>query len=440
MGIDSLWPRILKGEGEEYVEKKPLGEHVKTCFVDGQVMLMKSTMPPHVTTWDQFVTHNFCSKIQRLHSTYHNVILSFDNYHEVPIYKSIEQAKRSTVNRKPFNFEKGDSFPDRPPGGDVWSDALMNRNYKTMVISIITKVMAAKYCPPIKPRSLILDFCNVVKIDYGHYGCKREVMAAMKPLGESDIKFLRYVPFFGAMLIESVDSDVLLIAMQFMQKHSQELEIYVKRMASKSIEDAQDSTQKRKAGEKKQRTIQYEIINIKKLLATVHVAIRQAVGTEFILSPVQMTRYSLFLMLMCGSDYSKKLPQIGPSFVWEHLHISIPMLTLCFTENEEGFHVDESACMNLLFVALYREKFQKHVKEESESFDDIVADLQASKLSDRTKKNLPDRESLVCLIRTVLWTMRYWELCNEGPPIDTSGKHGFILRNGKIEFGTELGG
>ena len=52
---------------------------------------------------------------------------------------------------------------------------------------------------------------------------------------------------------------------------------------------------------------------------------------------------------------------------------------------------------------------------------------------------LPDRESLVCLIRTVLWTMRYWELCNEGPPIDTSGKHGFILRNGKIEFGTELG-
>lgn len=36
MGIDSLWPRILKAEGNEYVEKKPLKD-VHTVFVDGQV-------------------------------------------------------------------------------------------------------------------------------------------------------------------------------------------------------------------------------------------------------------------------------------------------------------------------------------------------------------------------------------------------------------------
>ena len=36
MGIDSLWPRILKAEGDEYVEKKPLKD-VHTVFVDGQV-------------------------------------------------------------------------------------------------------------------------------------------------------------------------------------------------------------------------------------------------------------------------------------------------------------------------------------------------------------------------------------------------------------------
>ena len=36
MGIDSLWPRILKAEGDEYVEKKPLKD-VHTVFVDRQV-------------------------------------------------------------------------------------------------------------------------------------------------------------------------------------------------------------------------------------------------------------------------------------------------------------------------------------------------------------------------------------------------------------------
>ena len=79
MGIDSLWPRILRSEGDTYVEKGDPSD-VKTIFVDGQVMLMKSTMPTHVTTWEQFVSFNFSSKIQRLHRSYEIVILSFDNY------------------------------------------------------------------------------------------------------------------------------------------------------------------------------------------------------------------------------------------------------------------------------------------------------------------------------------------------------------------------
>lgn len=113
MGIDSLWPRILKAEGDEYVEKKPLKD-VHTVFVDGQVtarvfcfwclpgsvftlplptdwtrhaqvMLMKSTVPPHVTTWQQFVDYNFTAKLTSLHGAYKNVILSFDNYECVPV-------------------------------------------------------------------------------------------------------------------------------------------------------------------------------------------------------------------------------------------------------------------------------------------------------------------------------------------------------------------
>ena len=99
------------------------------------------------------------------------------------MYKSIEQLKRSTLNRKPFDFEKGAEPPRRPPSSDVWADAMQNRNYKTVVISIICKVLAATYKPPTRPRVLVVDFVNVIKIDYGHYDTKREVMPTFKPMG-----------------------------------------------------------------------------------------------------------------------------------------------------------------------------------------------------------------------------------------------------------------
>ena len=46
---------------------------------------MKSTLPPHVTTWQQFVDYNFTAKLTSLHGAYKNVILSFDNYECVPV-------------------------------------------------------------------------------------------------------------------------------------------------------------------------------------------------------------------------------------------------------------------------------------------------------------------------------------------------------------------
>lgn len=437
MGIDALWPKILRGESEEYIEKKPL-ENVKTVFVDGQVMLMKSTIPPHVKTWDDFVTYNFTTKLQRLHWMYDTVIISFDNYSHVPIYKSIEQTKRIAMNKTPFNFERGDAIPEKPPPSHVWSDALLNRTYKTVLISIITKILAAKYCPPMKPRTLVLDFCNVVKISYTNYGCKREVIEFMKSMGESDVKFLRYISIYGPILVDSIDSDVLLIAMQFMQKNNMQIDIFVRRMASKTIEASQEAAAKRKAEGKQTRKTEYEIINVKKLVATIHIAIRQSVGEELVLSPHQMTRFAVFLMLITGSDYSRKMPSIGPSFVWENLHISIPLLALCIEEGDTEFTVNENACMDLLFSALYREKFQKHVKEDSSSFDQVVNDLQTSKLAERTKRNLPSRVSITCLIRSVVWTMKYWELPNDNPPVEPSGIHGFVLRDGKVEFGLEV--
>lgn len=88
---------------------------------------------------------------------------------------------------------------------------------------------------------------------------------------------MRYSTVFGAMLIESIDSDVILIAMLFIQRHNFEIDLYIKRMASKSIDDdsgaaADKATGKRAAGQKKapRPKASYEVINVKMLLRMLH--------------------------------------------------------------------------------------------------------------------------------------------------------------------------
>ena len=88
---------------------------------------------------------------------------------------------------------------------------------------------------------------------------------------------MRYSTVFGSMLIESIDSDVILIAMLFMQRHNFEIDLYIKRMASKSIDDdsgaaADKATGKRGAGQKKapRPKASYEVINVKMLLRMLH--------------------------------------------------------------------------------------------------------------------------------------------------------------------------
>lgn len=283
---------------------------------------------------------------------------------------------------------------------------------------------------------------------------------------------MRYSTVFGAMLIESIDSDVILIAMLFMQRHNFEIDLYIKRMASKSIDDdsgaaADKATGKRAAGQKKapRPKASYEVINVKMLLRMLHQVhhallscilthrkltttstkkvVKQAVGSEVILSEPEMTRFLVFHMLLTGSDYSRKMPQLGAGFVWENMHVSIPLLTCCTQDaGDDGgtaFQLDEDTCADTVFAELYRAKYPRHVSDEPGSFDAVIAELRGSKLTASTKARLPDRDFARCLVKNVLWIMAYWELHNSNPEVDLTGRHGFVESNGKLEFGSGNG-
>ena len=169
--------------------------------------------------------------------------------------------------------------------------------------------------------------------------------------------------------------------------------------------------------------------------------VKQAVGSEVILSETEMTRFLVFYMLLTGSDYSRKMPQLGAGFVWENMHVSIPLLTCCTHDDSgTGFQLDEDACADTVFAELYRAKYPRHVSDEPGSFDAVIAELRGSKLTASTKARLPDRDFARCLVKNVLWIMAYWELHNSNPEVDLTGRHGFVESNGKLEFGSGVGG
>ena len=163
-------------------------------------------------------------------------------------------------------------------------------------------------------------------------------------------------------------------------------------------------------------------------------------GSEVILSEHEMTRFLVFHMLLTGSDYSRKMPQLGAGFVWENMHVSIPLLTCCTNDAGEGFQLDEDACADTVFAELYRAKYPRHVSGEPGSFDAVIDELRGSKLTASTKARLPDRDFARCLVKNVLWIMTYWELHNSNPEVDLTGRHGFVESNGKLVFGSGFEG
>ena len=130
---------------------------------------------------------------------------------------------------------------------------LQNRKFKTVVICIICRILSNTYKPPRRPAALVIDFVNVLNIEFTHYKDTRQTIDTFKPMGEGDVKFMRHAVMFGSLMVESVDSDVLLIAMRFVSAHNFEIQIFVKRIASKSIDDdapPPDKDKKRKREEK----------------------------------------------------------------------------------------------------------------------------------------------------------------------------------------------
>lgn len=157
--------------------------------------------------------------------------------------------------------------------------------------------------------------------------------------------------------------------------------------------------------------------------------------SEVQIAPQHMTYMLVYIFLLGGSDFSRKVPYIGTRLLWESLHISIPALLMTSSVSENGsFVVDNVACADIVFTELYKQKYDKHTRHAGLELESVLNCLQESSLSELTKRALPTREQLLSTCKNISWIIDYWSYVNSNPPTCEDGTHGFTVKNGKVFF------
>ena len=213
MTIDSTWIASFKEEAPEAFTKH-IPFQPKAAFCDGQIRLMRGHTQG-LLTWDDYIWQQFQSHVSRFYRN-HNVsvvILAFDDYAHVPEAKCMTQLKRRRHIPK-LEILAREPLPPVCPCGQRWEQSISNRVFKAKVIARVVEVLPALL--NLQPgQQLIIDYAGT-PIEYtpnpdGTLGTKE--LTHLCPLGEADVKFLRYADIYRDLLVDSVDGDSIPIAL-----------------------------------------------------------------------------------------------------------------------------------------------------------------------------------------------------------------------------------
>jgi hypothetical protein len=221
MTIDSGWVGVMKKEVPcAFQEKYPFKGQPRLACIDGMPRLMRASGDSD-SSWDAFVRKNFARPVEKyFRCGCHVVVLMLDNYDEVPMAKSITQANRSKKHA-PYEFGEGSQLPTTIPHG--YNECLSNRIFKRKVMSMVcTRIVEFISLPATDAyvRSLVIDYAGCpVRFDAAPSQprlCTAQptFLVDVPPMGEADVKFLRWGAYFGgAMIACSVDGDFIPIAL-----------------------------------------------------------------------------------------------------------------------------------------------------------------------------------------------------------------------------------
>ena len=410
MTIHSDWSRIFHSEcPAAFLKDIPQGQ---VGIIDGHLQLM--SLHEGIQSWARFVDFLFLRPVLKMYAAgCKKVVLCFDCYDFVPAYKAMTQTSR--VQRHEVKvFEPHWDLPTFVPENTMLY--LMNRNFKVKLIELVL----ARLPPLLKlehDQAFILDYRRVVQYTPANNMVPQPIDDLL-PLGESDVKFCRYVTRYGgSALVHAIDGDYLAIALLYYTQHppSPANRIYIYRQLA-TLEAAK---QKRpRASPKAQKCwVDVQMLHAMCLrrydrVFTIDPATRSPFPTDALL------RATVFLMLCAGTDFSRNLPLLGPKRLWELLPSVAEDMLLA--------HASHQLYADTVVATLYKHVFAKHIPHEHPSLQRALTSLQSSRLSQHTKQHLPSEHRVLVTLSNLRWVMQYWLAHNE--PVDTpmDGTCGFL--------------
>lgn len=139
-------------------------------------------------------------------------------------------------------------------------------------------------------------------------------MDGLHPMGEADVKFVRYADLFHKLLIDSIDGDTVPIALLHHEACLARGECPPKMSVYRMEIKTKSDDKKRKKG----RT--YEYLDIHSLYLALRTAVLQSCGRT--LMPTHAgceVRMLIALIALTGTDFSRNLPYITGKQVFECL-------------------------------------------------------------------------------------------------------------------------
>jgi hypothetical protein len=488
MTINRGWIEIFKRTSQRsFSTNLPPDHGLKTAFIDGQLKLQR---PGDIVLWHHWMQVQFMCNIRR-YLRYDDkdkngdvvddsdkemtVVLAFDNHLHSPAAKAPTQQKRKS-RVVAAEWDESMKLPGTIP--ETYERLLYNRTFKAAVITKVIKAVIEEFQPTLKGKQrIIIDYQGDPYIITAGVNSVRHNLHMTVPLGESDVKFVRYLNM-GNLLLDAVDSDYVIIAMnqierlQNTQPHAVP-NIYVRRLL---VDLDPTGKRKRKAAGAtaaaaaaaavataaatgstypKKTPRQYEFIHINSVTVAMQNKLglldermqrmnnsASALSNNVSLLPNTIKLFTT-LVAMCGCDFTRGIPWFGPATMWKNIDIiwwGVRRASLA--DGACDWHaLNPRAVAEYIVAPMWRNVLYKnHAKSAQKlyrenvqadfTFEKTYAELSASTtISQRVKESLMTEATLSCLVKNVNWVTIYWRYPEQCPDA-VNVRFGFV-RNEK---------
>jgi hypothetical protein len=247
----------------------------------------------------------------------------------------------------------------------------------------------------------------------------------LAPLGEADVKFVRYAAMFEHLQVDSVDGDSVPIALLHME-HGGKGQISILRLETR----VKDSPPPKRARPDARPKRVYEYVDVRAVFDVLRVRVVPHCQGRASLPDHQGHEIAMLVSLigLSGTDFTRGLPLVSGRTLYDRLPELWLQLASAYDPESRQLRPDQA--LDQLVAQIYHLKFHRHAPPGQ--LDPVLKALAESKLGERTRTMLPTRAVLHCTVRNVNWLLCYWQAPVYPDPIQP--RFGFARVNGAVCF------